>query len=117
MASKRAIETFQGRKTPVPGYYMSWKNWLPIMRAYEEGRAAYFATREWLRRGAGAGMGVARRDEGPATRGVIDSTQQHPADPQRPSSSFTRSTSRSSTSSSPARWNTASSSTATRRTR
>jgi alanine-glyoxylate transaminase/serine-glyoxylate transaminase/serine-pyruvate transaminase len=57
MASARAIkvrheprdrsneQTYESRKTPVPGYYMSWKNWLPIMRAYEEGRAAYFATR------------------------------------------------------------------------
>ncbi|KAK1923991.1 putative alanine-glyoxylate transaminase [Papiliotrema laurentii] len=44
MASARAIKTFEGRKTPVPAYYISWKNWLPIMRAYEEGRAAYFAT-------------------------------------------------------------------------
>ena len=45
MASARAIKTYESRKTPVPGYYISWKNWLPIMRAYEEGRPAYFATR------------------------------------------------------------------------
>lgn len=44
MASTRAIKTFESRKTPVPAYYISWKNWLPIMKAYEEGRAAYFAT-------------------------------------------------------------------------
>lgn len=25
-------------------YYASWVKWLPIMKAYEEGRAAYFAT-------------------------------------------------------------------------
>jgi len=78
MASKRAIETFDGRKTPVPGYYMSWKNWLPIMKAYEEGRAAYFATREWLRRGAGGGVGVGtqRREPGDSRR-----DRQHPAAP------------------------------------
>ena len=45
LASKRAIETFEKRSTPIPGYYISWKKWLPIMKAYEEGRAAYFATR------------------------------------------------------------------------
>lgn len=44
MTSGRAIRTYQNRKTPVPSYYISWKNWLPIMQAYEAGQAKYFAT-------------------------------------------------------------------------
>lgn len=43
-ASKQAIQVFESRKTPVTSYYASWKRWLPIMRAYEAGQAAYFAT-------------------------------------------------------------------------
>lgn len=46
MVSKRALEVLEKRKAPVASYYNSWKRWLPIMKAYEEGRAAYFATRE-----------------------------------------------------------------------
>ena len=45
MISKRAIETLERRKTPVASYYINWNRWLPIMRAYEEGQAKYFATR------------------------------------------------------------------------
>jgi len=44
VASKRAIEVFNSRKTRVTSYYGSWKKWLPIMKAYESGNAAYFAT-------------------------------------------------------------------------
>ncbi|SJL03718.1 probable AGX1-alanine-glyoxylate transaminase [Armillaria ostoyae] len=44
IASKRAIQKFESRKTPVTSYYASWKKWLPIMKAYESGSAAYFAT-------------------------------------------------------------------------
>ncbi|KAL1411383.1 hypothetical protein Q8F55_002339 [Vanrija albida] len=44
LASERAIKTLEARKAPVGSYYISWKRWLPIMRAYEEGRPAYFAT-------------------------------------------------------------------------
>jgi alanine-glyoxylate transaminase/serine-glyoxylate transaminase/serine-pyruvate transaminase len=44
MASQRALKTLENRKAPVPSYYISWRRWLPIMRAYEEGRAMYFAT-------------------------------------------------------------------------
>jgi alanine-glyoxylate transaminase/serine-glyoxylate transaminase/serine-pyruvate transaminase len=44
LASERAIQTFERRVTPVPSYYSSWKKWLPIMKAYEGGTAAYFAT-------------------------------------------------------------------------
>lgn len=44
MASQRALKTLESRKAPVGSYYISWKRWLPIMRAYEEGRPMYFAT-------------------------------------------------------------------------
>jgi len=44
IASKRAIEVFNSRKARVTSYYGSWKKWAPIMKAYESGTAAYFAT-------------------------------------------------------------------------
>ncbi|TFK39394.1 pyridoxal phosphate-dependent transferase [Crucibulum laeve] len=44
VASQRAISVYQSRKTPVTSYYASWNKWLPIMKAYESGAAAYFAT-------------------------------------------------------------------------
>jgi alanine-glyoxylate transaminase/serine-glyoxylate transaminase/serine-pyruvate transaminase len=44
VASQKALKVAETRKTPVTSYYASWKKWLPIMKAYEEGRAAYFAT-------------------------------------------------------------------------
>ncbi|KAF2759757.1 PLP-dependent transferase [Pseudovirgaria hyperparasitica] len=44
MASARAIETFKARKTRVPSYFASWKNWLPIMQNYEAKKPSYFAT-------------------------------------------------------------------------
>ncbi|KAL7749521.1 hypothetical protein RI367_005076 [Sorochytrium milnesiophthora] len=44
VASERAMNVFKSRKTRVPNYYASWQKWLPIMAAYEEKRAAYFAT-------------------------------------------------------------------------
>ncbi|KAF8998567.1 PLP-dependent transferase [Cyathus striatus] len=44
VASPRAINVYQTRKTPVTSYYASWNKWLPIMKAYESGSAAYFAT-------------------------------------------------------------------------
>jgi alanine-glyoxylate transaminase / serine-glyoxylate transaminase / serine-pyruvate transaminase len=43
-AHRPPTQVFDARKTPVPNYYASWKKWLPIMRAYEERRASYFAT-------------------------------------------------------------------------
>jgi alanine-glyoxylate transaminase/serine-glyoxylate transaminase/serine-pyruvate transaminase len=43
-ASPRAIKTFEERKTPVSNYYVSWKNWLPIMKNYEARKGSYFAT-------------------------------------------------------------------------
>ncbi|MBA3530662.1 MAG: alanine--glyoxylate aminotransferase family protein [Ardenticatenales bacterium] len=44
MASPRAIEVWQQRREPVRSLYCDWSEWLPVMRAYEEGRPAYFAT-------------------------------------------------------------------------
>lgn len=47
MASERAIKTLESRKAPIGTYYISWRRWIPIMKAYEEGRPMYFATREF----------------------------------------------------------------------
>ncbi|KAH8899548.1 PLP-dependent transferase [Thozetella sp. PMI_491] len=44
MFSGRAIKAFQSRKTPVPAYFASMKNWLPIMQNYENKKPSYFAT-------------------------------------------------------------------------
>ncbi|KAJ6496812.1 pyridoxal phosphate-dependent transferase [Mycena vulgaris] len=44
VASPKAIKVFESRTSPVTSYYASWKKWLPIMKAYESGKAAYFAT-------------------------------------------------------------------------
>ncbi|KAI0343115.1 PLP-dependent transferase [Trametopsis cervina] len=44
IASQKAIQTMESRKTPITGFYTSWKRWLPIMKAYEAGNPAYFAT-------------------------------------------------------------------------
>ncbi|KAG6813850.1 hypothetical protein H0H92_006794 [Tricholoma furcatifolium] len=44
IASQRAIKVFETRASPVTSYYASWKKWLPIMKAYEAGNPAYFAT-------------------------------------------------------------------------
>ncbi|KIL65543.1 hypothetical protein M378DRAFT_76739, partial [Amanita muscaria Koide BX008] len=44
VASQRALGVYKSRKVPVSSYYASWKNWLPIMEAYEANRPAYFAT-------------------------------------------------------------------------
>jgi alanine-glyoxylate transaminase/serine-glyoxylate transaminase/serine-pyruvate transaminase len=47
VASQRAIGVFEDRKrrgVREGSYYASWGKWLPIMKAYEEGRPAYFAT-------------------------------------------------------------------------
>ncbi|TDL23675.1 PLP-dependent transferase [Rickenella mellea] len=44
VASQRALQIFKSRKSPVTSYYASWQKWLPIMQAYEEGQAKYFAT-------------------------------------------------------------------------
>lgn len=44
VASPKAIKTWQDRKTPVGNYYADWKNWLPIMDAYEARKPSYFGT-------------------------------------------------------------------------
>jgi len=42
--SQRAIDVFKQRTTPVPSYYSSLTNWLPILTAYEQRKPSYFAT-------------------------------------------------------------------------
>jgi len=43
-ASEKAIRVVETRKTKINAYFVSWLNWLPIMRGYERGTPAYFAT-------------------------------------------------------------------------
>ncbi|WP_047854462.1 pyridoxal-phosphate-dependent aminotransferase family protein [Archangium gephyra] len=42
--SQKAMNAWRSRKTPVRSLYADFGEWLPIMEAYEAGRAAYFAT-------------------------------------------------------------------------
>jgi alanine-glyoxylate transaminase/serine-glyoxylate transaminase/serine-pyruvate transaminase len=44
MLSRETMERFGKRQTPVPNYYCDINNWLPVMQAYEQDKAAYFAT-------------------------------------------------------------------------
>ncbi|KAI9012204.1 pyridoxal phosphate-dependent transferase [Hyaloraphidium curvatum] len=44
LASARAVARFEARTEPVWGYFNSWANWIPIMKAYEGRKPAYFAT-------------------------------------------------------------------------
>lgn len=44
VAGPRALSAFRARKTPVANYYADWGNWLPIMKAYETRKPAYFGT-------------------------------------------------------------------------
>ncbi|KAH7366727.1 pyridoxal phosphate-dependent transferase [Plectosphaerella cucumerina] len=44
MFSERAMSAFQNRKTPVPAYFASMKNWTHIMQNYEAKKPSYFAT-------------------------------------------------------------------------
>ena len=44
MASKKAMQVWKNRKTPVPNYYADFSNWLPIMHAYEARQPSYFGT-------------------------------------------------------------------------
>lgn len=47
LASQKAIGVWEARKARgvrEGSYYASWSKWFPIMRAYEAGQAAYFAT-------------------------------------------------------------------------
>ncbi|CAO1614055.1 unnamed protein product [Sympodiomycopsis kandeliae] len=43
-ASKKAIAAFENRKSRPNSYFASWAKWLPVMKAYESGTGAYFAT-------------------------------------------------------------------------
>lgn len=44
MVSGRGMKTFQQRQTPPRSYFASFRNWLPIMQAYEANQPMYFAT-------------------------------------------------------------------------
>ena len=44
IASQTDLKTVESLKAPIAGFYSSWKRWLPIMKAYEAGTPAYFAT-------------------------------------------------------------------------
>jgi alanine-glyoxylate transaminase/serine-glyoxylate transaminase/serine-pyruvate transaminase len=44
VASPQAMDTWRKRQTPVRSYYADWRNWLPIMEAYQERRPSYFGT-------------------------------------------------------------------------
>jgi alanine-glyoxylate transaminase/serine-glyoxylate transaminase/serine-pyruvate transaminase len=44
VANQRALQAFENRKTPVANYYADWRNWLPVMQAYEGRKPSYFAT-------------------------------------------------------------------------
>lgn len=44
VASQKAMNVWRTRTTPVGSYYTDWKNWLPIMTAYEERNPSYFGT-------------------------------------------------------------------------
>ena len=42
--SRKAMEAWRARRTPVRSVYADFAEWLPVLEAYEAGRAAYFAT-------------------------------------------------------------------------
>jgi alanine-glyoxylate transaminase/serine-glyoxylate transaminase/serine-pyruvate transaminase len=44
VASRKAMEAWRNRKTPVGNFYADWGNWLPIMEAYEARKPSYFGT-------------------------------------------------------------------------
>jgi len=44
VVSQKFMDWFAGRETPVMNFYADFYNWLPIMEAYENRRAAYFGT-------------------------------------------------------------------------
>lgn len=44
VASKKAMDTWKNRTTPVLNYYADFANWLPIMKAYQERKPSYFGT-------------------------------------------------------------------------
>jgi alanine-glyoxylate transaminase/serine-glyoxylate transaminase/serine-pyruvate transaminase len=44
VASARALDARAARSGSPPPMYLDWGEWLPVMRAYEQGRPAYFST-------------------------------------------------------------------------
>lgn len=44
VVSQKAIKVYEERRHPVSNYYCDWTNWLPIMKAYQNRQASYFAT-------------------------------------------------------------------------
>jgi alanine-glyoxylate transaminase/serine-glyoxylate transaminase/serine-pyruvate transaminase len=44
VVSEKALKVFETRSKPIAAFYASWKRWLPIMKGYEGGTPAYFAT-------------------------------------------------------------------------
>lgn len=44
MVSGRGIKAYENRKSPPATYFASFKRWIPIMQAYEQQTAKYFAT-------------------------------------------------------------------------
>jgi alanine-glyoxylate transaminase/serine-glyoxylate transaminase/serine-pyruvate transaminase len=44
VASPRALERFEARRTPVRAYYADWGKWLPVMCGYESRTPGYFGT-------------------------------------------------------------------------
>jgi len=44
VVSLKAMTVWEQRKTLVSNYYCDWQNWLPVMKAYEEGKPSYFGT-------------------------------------------------------------------------
>lgn len=44
IAGPRAVKAFEERANPPPTYYLSWKRWIPVMKAYEADKPAYFGT-------------------------------------------------------------------------
>lgn len=44
VASKKAMKCWELRENAVSNYYADWKNWLPIMQAYEGRKPSYFGT-------------------------------------------------------------------------
>jgi alanine-glyoxylate transaminase/serine-glyoxylate transaminase/serine-pyruvate transaminase len=44
MVGPRARAARDNRRTPFPGYFTDFKNWLPVMESYEGGAPGYFGT-------------------------------------------------------------------------
>jgi alanine-glyoxylate transaminase/serine-glyoxylate transaminase/serine-pyruvate transaminase len=44
MVSRRALEVFKRRSTPVMNYYGDWNKWLPVMQSHETRKPDYFGT-------------------------------------------------------------------------